>query len=1032
MAKHPFIDKLNKADRYFQYFFLAYLLFLFLPAPFFRYPEPGIDNSWNIALNLAYKYHLVFGKDFIFTYGPLGILHSRLPIAVDPWIYLLFDLYFLVNLFFILRDIFRRHFTIGVAAFIFVAGSIWIREELYDWFFFFLLFYLFSYVREPSKPFYLVRAAVLAVIGLYFKLNLGIIAIIVFFVTITYSLLRKKLSVMRFFLFILFILFLIWTGGYVLNVDLKRYIIASLQLIKGYADASYWPVAGEYFTYFHLTLAILAIVTIWIVARLGAMAYKRNLVRNADELFIYALICLAIYLYFKSSFVRADGHVFQFFRSIPVLVGFLFLFSSWEFRVMPAVCCWLVLALSVFSVNLATPETHPYRKLFTLSFIGDKAVDAGHYFSGIAGYRKAAAALEKQTAAPNALKTIIGSHTADALPWEISTVYFNGLRYDPRPVIQSYSAYTTYLDSLNFAKYNSPDAPDYLLWSYGTIDLRYAFYDETRTKLAILDRYRPIGDVDGVLVLRKNGDRRRLVKTGEQESEVNLNQDIPIGHTDGLQFARLFVRYRRKGRLLGFLQGPPTLKITITLEDGHSFDYSGSPSILADGVIINKYVDSKDEFELLMRSDARLTPDVRKIRIDMDTTVKGFVPEVKMASTFYRFNERTAEEKAADSIGIAELFGRLKPVPLDLGKLRAGTFKYVLTEFHPTSMLIKVKGWAFDDSGKDTIRIVPVLRSRDAVFELPTERQMGMEFSSTVAKSGLPPGDYQLGLSARRKGQDRIGVLYTGLDVLKRRDYTIQKLSSHESDAVADPNMKFYIDHLDIRDGEIHIGGWGYRRGADAGHTVNSVILKGNKGSFRIAADATERSDVAAAVKDTSLDYCGFDLVIAENRLPNGQYSVGLEQTDRNGRRTGLRYTGQVLNVGWRKFVLPVEATDIPVARGIPVAAGMLSGVDHFNDGRDSLFISGWAIGNMKEVPDDIIGIVLKNDSRTYLCPANAEIRKDLTEHYHNGLNLDDCGFSAKIVKSGLPNGTYQIGLWVHRDGDKGAVKFLDLYTVKN
>ncbi|HEU5165402.1 MAG TPA: hypothetical protein VFU29_07675, partial [Chitinophagaceae bacterium] len=76
---------------------------MLIPPSFYHRPLEGIDASWNIAIHLAHKYNLIFGKDFVFTYGPLGILYSRHPISVNLFVYLLFDLYFLVTFFFVMK-----------------------------------------------------------------------------------------------------------------------------------------------------------------------------------------------------------------------------------------------------------------------------------------------------------------------------------------------------------------------------------------------------------------------------------------------------------------------------------------------------------------------------------------------------------------------------------------------------------------------------------------------------------------------------------------------------------------------------------------------------------------------------------------------------------------------------------------------------------------------------------------------------------------------------------------------------------------
>src|SRR5437868_8190718 len=41
-------------------------------------PGAGLDASWNLALEHAAREGKIFGQDFVFTYGPFGVLSARL------------------------------------------------------------------------------------------------------------------------------------------------------------------------------------------------------------------------------------------------------------------------------------------------------------------------------------------------------------------------------------------------------------------------------------------------------------------------------------------------------------------------------------------------------------------------------------------------------------------------------------------------------------------------------------------------------------------------------------------------------------------------------------------------------------------------------------------------------------------------------------------------------------------------------------------------------------------------------------------
>src|SRR5450432_918721 len=47
----------------------------------FESVKPGLDESWAWALNAVTQTNYIFGRDVVFTYGPLGFLMCPRPIA---------------------------------------------------------------------------------------------------------------------------------------------------------------------------------------------------------------------------------------------------------------------------------------------------------------------------------------------------------------------------------------------------------------------------------------------------------------------------------------------------------------------------------------------------------------------------------------------------------------------------------------------------------------------------------------------------------------------------------------------------------------------------------------------------------------------------------------------------------------------------------------------------------------------------------------------------------------------------------------
>jgi hypothetical protein len=936
----------------------------------------------------------------------------------------LFDLYFLASLFFLFLRVFRERFNVGTVLFILLsAGLVWHSEGLEDWFFFLFLFYLFSFLREPSGWGYWLQAAILAILNFYLRLNPGIVGILAFLAVLSYFVARKRMKPGRFMVSLILFFLLFLMAGYSLHVNIGGYLRSGMQLAKDYSDAMLSPVRGDYRVVLLLAFTILISVALVVGASIGGLVHRRNLLRNMDGSFIYAMIGLAFFLYFKSSFVRADGRVFQFFRSAPILIGVLFVFTEkGRPRAIAGIACWVILALSIATVSLDDPAGRLYQQILTLSFVPQKVTGIGNYLHEAITYRREAKRLEDATKVPNALRVMMGRQSVDIIPWDISRIYFNGLNYAPRPVVQSYAAYDPYLDSLNAAQYLSARAPDNILFTLQSIDQRFPFFDEDRTKLVIIDRYRAAGYIDGELLLKKAPGIHRLVKDREEDTTVNLNEDIPIDKFDGLRFSRFFIDYGFKGRMNRLLLVPPSLKIVLTLENGDTRRYAAIKPILEDGIIVNKYVEDKEDFQLLMQGAGRLTTNIVKIRIETDSVNRSVRPSIRMMTTRYRLRDRTAEERSADSLGIQSLYSRLRPIPLDTSLLASGSVHYSLKAFTSFSPIIRVSGALIPGHSDNTDAIVTVvLRCKGQVFKLPTKRE-GIDFSAAVARDFLPIGEYQLGLMRLQSGQTKATIGYSSLGTLIRSPYKVEDLGASGPAPTTDTG---FVSNIEVARGSgdsIHISGWSFLRGADPG-APTYIILKGNN-NYRISTDRTERTDVAGSL-GLSSDECGFDMLLTGPAVARGQYAIGLERADRDGRKKVIRFPGATIDIGFTKLFYPAPVRISIREESFP------SGLDHRQDGRDTLSLSGWAVRKLPDVPLSTISIVLKGKDGVYACSANPGLRSDVTAYFKTNYNLDNCGFSATISKTGLPKGQYQIGLMVEGPNGDATVKFLDLYTYK-
>ncbi|HTG00149.1 MAG TPA: hypothetical protein VK654_06135 [Nitrospirota bacterium] len=68
-------------DKGASWLFLVFCLLIITPLGLVIQPTDGLDASWQIAMSLAERSHLTFGRDVIFTFGPLDFLCTRYSIV---------------------------------------------------------------------------------------------------------------------------------------------------------------------------------------------------------------------------------------------------------------------------------------------------------------------------------------------------------------------------------------------------------------------------------------------------------------------------------------------------------------------------------------------------------------------------------------------------------------------------------------------------------------------------------------------------------------------------------------------------------------------------------------------------------------------------------------------------------------------------------------------------------------------------------------------------------------------------------------
>jgi hypothetical protein len=196
------------------------------------------------------------------------------------------------------------------------------------------------------------------------------------------------------------------------------------------------------------------------------------------------------------------------------------------------------------------------------------------------------------------------------LSYEQGVVLLNHLNWRPRPVFQSYSAYTPFLLSLNGTYFASQAAPSFVLLKLEAIDNRLPALEDSQAIFQILQHYEPILEEKSFLLFeRRQGPQSASNCSGEiaLTRSIAFNEEVPVGQIPGnAQKLTLGIQYSWLGRLKKTFYRPTPLFIRLTTEDGKVSSYRIVPSMTQKEFLLNPLVRDNEEFVQLYGNEKGL------------------------------------------------------------------------------------------------------------------------------------------------------------------------------------------------------------------------------------------------------------------------------------------------------------------------------------------------------------------------------------------------------------------------------------------
>lgn len=603
--------------------------------PFIAYPEVyadgpswlGLDVSWQMTLNYANMKDWIWGKDIVFTYGPLGFLATRIGWGVSRWVFLLFDFFIVLNFFYIFKDFLKNCTNKFIGVFILVGVTLTVNmlhgTDL-SMVLLVLSFYWVHKTYQEPDTFSLVMLGLIVLITFYVKMNTGLLGIILFIAHIVLLYILNKISI-KYGLIVLGSLILgLFASAWMLNVSVPGYIVGSFELIKGYNSVMY--LNQEHYEIQSNMVLIYRMIKYLIIAYAGYLFLKGKLV----QFFFLAITLGYVLLLKKQSYVRGDHqHLLEFFCYVPLV----FIYGNFVHHrdTIQKYFTAFILAIVLLSLYFKSALNRPVDDLFATRYTTKKEYVRQFLNAGSSEYIPQS---DKRYIPPRILSEV-GDATIDIFPWDIEYLLENGLNYKPRPVIQSYSAYTEYLQRLNYNAYLE-NAPEYIIYDYESVDNRYPLGDEAQLHMLIAQNYQPVDTFVSngrwrPLIKKKTDNIKPLNLSLAETRKFDVQDRFPI--VSGANMIKVYVKYHAAGRKAAMFERPPAIDLCIYTTDGREYVYKTSVDLLEAGQMCDKVVVSTEDLVTLLVSKEDL-PDIASMSLSLDRDY--FDPQITVE--YYKVN----------------------------------------------------------------------------------------------------------------------------------------------------------------------------------------------------------------------------------------------------------------------------------------------------------------------------------------------------------------------------------------------------------
>lgn len=565
-------------------------------------PGENLDLSWAFGVNQAVAQGLVFGRDMVFTFGPYASIFTRMYHPATDHLMLAGGLYLGVSYGVAVLLLTKNGQWPLVFAFLVVLAGLMNSPDAHFFSYPLLVGLICSKLidsRNGKNPGNKLTIALIVILFLPFGLlplikgSFLILCGSIIALSATLFLINREwrwaIAVVAVPTFST-LFFWVMSGQSVL--DLSHFFISMVPIVSGYTEAM--ATGGE-------KMEILCYLVAAILLLIAVLREKGTPFRS--RVFLFCIFFVFLFVAFKNGFVRHDGHAIG--AGTCILMAALLFSLTFKSRQIP-----VVLLVSAFAWMYI--DSH-YNKTSVESVFRNVHFTYSSAWNGLKNrisqqdwpendFNSALLALKEKANFP------VFQGTTDIYSYSQSYLIASGNLWNPRPILQSYSAYTSSLMEMNKDHLLGPKSPDNVIFRVEPIDNRIPSLEDAASWPVLLKHYQPTALGGDFLYLRKQPPNPEAIELSARGNAAHAFEDVvPVPRAATPLFAEISINQSIPGKLANLLFKLPPLQISLNLENGESRKYNLIASMAKSSFMLSPLVENTYEFGLLYVGSSTLT-----------------------------------------------------------------------------------------------------------------------------------------------------------------------------------------------------------------------------------------------------------------------------------------------------------------------------------------------------------------------------------------------------------------------------------------